>query len=235
MEWDNLRDEGTELPSSTTGPITKHVDRVWLYNPLHDYESAWWVAVWFVFSSKPEGVTDTVMKKAYDKVYHDRTSTFLGGMIAQTCASLPPVLQPLGDVLVKMRNVLVDAYQSFEDSFDGSETLLVFGKLAPYFLELVVIAEGLSDITPTIPDMKLKTAEAEFDAATVEEGQGQQPMEQKEEAGEQPMAIDDPSVGAETGRRVLGKRARGGSPSQVDRALKRKKFDDEQTVELYIL
>jgi len=171
------------------------------------------------------------MEEARDKVYHSQNTTFVGGTIAQASPLLPPVLRPLGDVLVKMRNVLVGAYRSFEDSFDGSETLLVFGKLMPYFLELMDIAKGLSDITPMVPDMRLKTAEAEFDAATVEEGQGQQATEKKGEAGKQPMAIDDFLVGAETGSPVLGKRARGDSPPQVDRALGREKFN-EQTVEL---
>jgi len=171
------------------------------------------------------------MTKAYYKLYRNRTSTFVAGTIAQACVLLPPVLQPLGRVLVGMRNILADAYRSFEDSFDGSETLLVFRKLKPYFLALVDLAQGL-DITPVTLNTKLRTAEAEFDAATVEEGQGKQATEQKGGTAEQQMAVDDPSVGAETGSRVLGKRARGDSLPQVDHALKREKFDDEQTVEL---
>jgi len=208
----------------------KNINRIWLYNPLHDYESVWWVAVWFVFSSKPEGVPDSVMKNAHDEVYSNRFSTFGLGTIAQACELLPQVLEPLGGVLVEMRNILADAYRSFEESFNGSEMLLVFGKLEPWILRLVHLAHNM-DVTPVIPGMKLKTAEAEFDAVEVGEDEGQQAMEQEGGAGGQSVAVDDPFVSTETGGSVLGKRVWAGSSPEVDRALRRGKFVDEQTIE----
>ena len=45
---------------------SKPIIRAFLHNPLHDYESVWWTAVLFIFSSKPKGVPEDVMvmKKA---------------------------------------------------------------------------------------------------------------------------------------------------------------------------
>jgi len=170
------------------------------------------------------------MKTAHDQVYSNRSLTFGLGTIEQACASLPQVLRPLGRVLVEMRNILANAYRSFEESFDGSGMLLVFEELLPHLVELVRLANKL-DVVLVTPGMKLKTAEAEFDAVEVGEGQRQRAMKQEGEAGGQPVAVDNPFVSAETGGSVLGKRARAGSPPQVDRALRREKFGDEQTME----
>ena len=43
-------------------------------------------------------------------IYGDRGSTFALGMIEDVCTLLPGVLQPLGDVLVEMMKILLDAY-----------------------------------------------------------------------------------------------------------------------------
>ena len=50
------------------------------------------------------------MKKAQNTIYGDRGSTFALGMIEDVCTLLPGVLQPLGDVLVEMMKILLDAY-----------------------------------------------------------------------------------------------------------------------------
>ena len=109
----------------------KHTDRIWLYNPLHDYESIWWIAVWAIFSSKPNGVANDVMEKSHYSVYRNRLSAFASATIVQACKLLPDELQPLGKVLVRMRIILVHAYRSYEKSFDGSKILRVFTKLMP--------------------------------------------------------------------------------------------------------
>ena len=95
-------------------------ERTFLCNPLHDYESVWWTAVWYVFYCEPDGVAGRTMEEARDSVYKDRMRTFAFGGIETSCRLLPTVLQPLGEVLVMMKGVLVDAYLSFEGSFDGS-------------------------------------------------------------------------------------------------------------------
>ena len=49
-------------------------DRIFHYNSLHDYESTWWIAVWFVFCCRPEGTTEEEMRKARDAVYESRAA-----------------------------------------------------------------------------------------------------------------------------------------------------------------
>jgi len=98
---------------------------MWM-NQLHDYESLWWIAVWFVICCKPEGVAEHAMKQTYDEAYGDRLTTLRCGGNHRACRLLPQVVEPLAEVLGDMGDDLVRAYDSFEDSFDGSETLLVF-------------------------------------------------------------------------------------------------------------
>jgi hypothetical protein len=113
----------TEPPKGHDGTIGSAVDpcdRIFLHNPLHDYESVWWIAIWFVFHCEPKGVADAVMEEARNYAFHDRTVTFLTSGGEQAWKRLPEMLQPLGKVLVKMKRILADAYRSFEDGFDGS-------------------------------------------------------------------------------------------------------------------
>jgi hypothetical protein len=226
----------TKSSGGTTGSVINLKPRIWLHNPLHDYESAWWVAVWFVFHCKPEGVSDTVMEEARGMVYQNRTSTFAVGRIKQACELLPAVLQPLGEVLVEMRNILANAYRSFEETFDGSKMSAVFKGLRPCLKRLAELARGLT-ATLTVLRGKLKTVEAVFHTAAPTEEECQevhQVMEREGGAGGEPVEVDNPFLVRETGDVVSRKRGRGGSPLQVDRALTRRRFDDEQTVELWI-
>jgi len=208
-----------------------HYSRIFLHNPLHDYESVWWIAVWFVFHCKPAGVADSVMEEARWEVDRDRILTLsLASVIRRACRLLPPVLRPLGEVLVRMRRILVRAYRSFEESFDGSGMLSVFEELKPCLQNLAELARGLVVAPPVLP-RKLNIEELEFGAAALEGkwGQwGQQAIEQGG-AGGSPMAVDDPSVGAEQDS-VLGKRRRADSLPQVDSVL-REKPEHEATAE----
>jgi len=143
-------------PEDTTGgddgteSTIDHDSRIFLHNPLHDYESVWWIAVWFVFYCKPVGVADSVMEEARQEAVRSRTSTFVSGFVKRACSLLPPVLRPLGKVLVKMRHILVRAYWSFEESFDGSRMLSVFEELKPCLRNLVELAQGLTSM-PSVP------------------------------------------------------------------------------------
>ena len=226
-EWDELEGsaQGTKLPSRKTELTIKHADRIWLYNPLHDYESIWWIAVWAVFSSKPKGVSEDVMKKARYGVYPDRSSAFVSATIAQACDLLPDELQPLGKVLVQMNIILVDAYRSFEKSFDGSKMLSVFKELRPCLQDLTKLAQKL-DVMPGVLGRRSEAVEAELDAVALDEEQGQQgrqAMRQKGKAREQPVAAESTSVIAEPGGPMLGKRGRADPPPQSDRVLRQKR------------
>ena len=201
-------EQRAESPKGGGDAIGQTVNRIFLYNPLHDYESVWWIAVWLVFYYKPFGVADHVMKKARDAVYEDRTATFLGGHISSACSLLPGVLRPLGEALVDMRDVLADAYRSFERSFDGSRILLVFQDLKRCLKRLMGQARGL-DARPPVLKQKVNAEEVRcFDAVALGEEHGR--------AGRQPMDID--SVQEEGV--ALGKKTREDSPLMVDRVLR---------------
>ena len=199
--------------------------RTFLHNPLHDYESVWWTAVWFVFHCKPNGVAGGVMEEARNDVFSNRSLTFLATGSEQAWELLPEVLQPLGKVLAEMKGILRDAYLSFEKSFDGSEMLLVFPKLRECLRRLVDGAQGL-DVTPPVQPRKLGAGTGQHGAVTFEEQgkQGQRTMKQEGGAGGEPMAVDTLTAGAGTGESVSGKRVQSGSPPQVNRTSKKKKL-----------
>lgn len=121
------------------------------------------------------------MKEAHDNVYQNRSSTFAANAIGQACQLLPKVLQPLGNILVKMRNLLANAYRSFEKSFNGSAILLVFEGLRECLQLLVKEAGSLTaTVPPPNPNQRLNAEEAkQFDAVTLEEKQCQRMAEQE--------------------------------------------------------
>ena len=121
-------------------------ERIFLQNPLHDVsESVWWIAIWFVFYSRPEEAADNVMEEARGKVYEDRSLLFLvAGAFRRACKLLPKVFEPLGEIPVKMNSLLADAYRSFERSFDCSKMLDIFPHLRRYLQLLVKRAPPVS-------------------------------------------------------------------------------------------
>ena len=209
IERTRVSGTGTESPGSgddTVGQAVDRIKRIFLHNPLHDFESVWWIAVWFVFCCRPSGLPDDVMHAAYDAVYKDRFGTLCGGGIRVACGLLPNILQPLGDVLVEMRHVLIYAYRTFEQSFDGSSILPVFQRLRTCLERLVGLTFGL-DVKPPALNQKLNVEMVKyFDAVALEEEQ--------EGAGGEPMDIDCAQGGV-----VLGKETRGDSLSRADRML----------------
>jgi hypothetical protein len=223
----------TEPPKGHDGTIGSAVDpcdRIFLHNPLHDYESVWWIAVWFVFHCEPKGVADAVMEEARNYAFHDRTVTFLTSGGEQAWKRLPEVLQPLGKVLVKMKRILADAYRSFEDDFDGSGMLLVFPKLREHLQLLAEHAQGLA-VTPLVLRHRWNVEEVRlFDAVEEQEQQRQQTMEQMAGTGGQPTDADNLLLQVEGN--ALGKRTRDDSPPKIDRASRREKFNDGPSADL---
>ena len=146
--------EPPEDDDDTTDPVVAlGAGQTFRYNPIHDYESVWWVAVWFVFCCRHKGAiddeTDDKMERARNAVYQDREIAFCGGYIEDACLLLPTTLQPLGTVLVGMRETLVNAYMAFEGSFDGSKILSVHKKLEPQLFRLLQRARDLVVEPPT--------------------------------------------------------------------------------------
>ena len=213
------RGQRTEPPDSDddmTGSTVEHADRIFFQNPLHDYESVWWIAVWFVFHSEPEGVTEDVMEEARDRVYRNRSSSFFSGSFKTACRSLPEVLRPLGETLVEMKRLLVYAYTSFEESFDGSEMLDIFPNLRRCLQLLARRAQGLDVTTPGFRRTLNAEEVKQFDAVALG-------WEQRGEG--QPKDAGDPSI--RDG--MLGKRTRTNSSPEIHVA-KRGKFEDRLTV-----
>lgn len=211
------RAELSEDGKATDEPVDP-IKRVFLHNPLHDYESVWWIAIWFVFSCEPEGVDKHVMERARDKVYKSRYATLVGNALRFACDLLPAVLKPLGEVLAKIRNILVEAYKSFEGSFDGSEMLLVFKQLERLLLVLKERASGLAAKPPIQTRMLNAEGMKQFDAVALEEEQGQRMAEHEGGRGGHPTVADDPPHEDA----VWGKRTRADLPSEVDRVLRPK-------------
>ena len=198
------------------------VKRIFLQNPLHDYESVWWIVIWFVFYCEPEGVSKHVMELARHEVYRNRYATLLGGAIAQAYHFLPAVLRPLGEVLVEIRYILTEAYKSFEESFDGSEMLLVFEELRNHLLTLEERAKGLAVKSPIQSRTLGVEGMEQFDLVPFEEEQDWRMAEHEGGAGGQPPVADDPSTDVQLEDTVLGKRTRADPPPKVDRVLRPK-------------
>ena len=218
----------TEPPKGhdgTAGSAVDSRDRIFLHNPLHDYESVWWIAVWFVFHCEPEGVADAAMEEAHNRVFLGRSAIFLTRGSEQAWGLLPEVLQPLGKVLTKMKRTLADAYRSFEDCFDGSGMLLVFPMLREHLQLLAERAQGLA-VTPLVLRHRWNVVEVRlFDAVEEQEQQGQQAMEQMAGTGGRPADADNLLLRVEGN--ALGKRTRDDSPlPKIDRAPRREKFND---------
>ena len=218
MDDDGLPEGDEDGIQSPVGPPK----RTFLHNPLHDYESVWWIAVWLLFCCKPEGVADGVMEQAHDRVYKNRLKTFQARVFENICGSLPVVLRPLSKVLAEMRNTLVVAYRLFESTFDGSRMLLVFQKLKKSLLRLEKRAQGLA-VKPSIQNLRLNIeGVGQFDAVVLGEEQGwegRSVAEHKERVGEQSTCIDEPPISARQQDSALGKRP-ADSPSKANRVLK---------------
>jgi hypothetical protein len=199
--------------------------RTWLHNPLHDYESIWWIAVWFVFHSSPNGVAEDVMEKARSELYKDRTVTFAMSGFNSALLALPKELRDLGQVLNAMRVVLVKACISFEKTFEGSKMLDVYQDLRPHLEGMVDAARGLT-ARPKNLGGRLKEETGFIVAAPGEEDQ--QTAERGEEA--QRVEDDDPFLGSDVGESrdsELRKRKRISLESPLETHARRKKFDDE--------
>ncbi|KAF9646538.1 hypothetical protein BDM02DRAFT_3270901 [Thelephora ganbajun] len=190
---------------NATRPDMEHTERIFLHNPLHDYESVWWIVVWFVFHYRPAGVANDIASQTRAEVYKNRFTAFTGeGVFKEICEGLPQVLQPLGEILAWMRHLLVEAYQTFEENFDGSKMLSVVGEFRDCLLNLRVRAQGLDVevqeaplVLPNRPDVDefdvVELPETDRDKLEVMEGE-EEGGEACYEAGNHLLQVDDPFV-----------------------------------------
>ena len=116
--------------------------KLFLYNPLHDYES-----VWFVLHSKFEGVSDDALGEVQAKVYKYRHHTFSVGFPA-LCQDFPSTIKPFCEPLKMMNYYLTRTYRTFEETFEGSDMLSIAGFLKQCLSILEERARGMSAALP---------------------------------------------------------------------------------------
>jgi len=104
-------------------------ERIFLHNPLHDYESVWWIATWALFRCQPKSFESEESEDrrmcAMEEIFgnHRTTVMVVSGPFRNYKESLPDALHPLFDTLEVFRGVLTAAYRDYEKSFDGSTIL----------------------------------------------------------------------------------------------------------------
>jgi len=153
-----------------TKSFTEFTDhRIFLYTPLHDYESVWWIATWVIFSCRPDSTKDDAT--ARNGLFSDRASSFsLRHVFRGICGSLPKALRPLVEPLDKMRHTLLAKYWEYEESFDGSCILDVVPALIECLQDLVEAAKAIEIeplcVSPTVErsDMLIDMREDEGNA-----------------------------------------------------------------------
>lgn len=108
--------------------------RIFLYTPLHDYESVWWIATWVLLRCRPKSVDPKELDRLaqsrepstiqiFDEKRDREHALMVPGVFSTLKESLPRVLHPLFAILEVFRQELVRVYQEYEESFDGSTIL----------------------------------------------------------------------------------------------------------------
>ena len=105
--------------------------RTFLYTPLHDYESVWWIATWVLFKCRPKSLgpeeLDYTTQSQHPSIFYDKAdrehAILAPGVFIALKESLPRTLHPLFEILEVFRKNLVRVYREYEESFDGSVIL----------------------------------------------------------------------------------------------------------------
>jgi len=127
--------------------------RIFLYTPLHDYESVWWIATWVLFRCQPKSLTLeeldqlTQPRDSVLRIFDDRTDREHAIMVPEVFltlkGSLPRILYPLFEILEVFRQELVRAYQEYEESFDG---LIILRNVESFHLCLEELAKVATQV-----------------------------------------------------------------------------------------
>jgi hypothetical protein len=114
------------LPQDTKldGGSDTQVPSPFRYNPLHDLESIWWIAIYFIINhearyiSGPEfqAVTPTQRALARRLFYSQssRNSALVGTLLDDSVAALSPCVQHVARILLRLRSELVSCYKDCE-------------------------------------------------------------------------------------------------------------------------
>jgi hypothetical protein len=125
-----------EFGDYTLRPPPPRPKRIFLHNPLHDYEPIWWIAVWFPFCSHLNGLSKGKGESLRHMVYANRGLTLSSETVHSACELLLEALRLAGEALNEMRVLLCDAYRQLEQAFDGAGILGIFTKFRRLLLEL---------------------------------------------------------------------------------------------------
>lgn len=170
----------------TTTPDNDHPIR---YNPLHDLESLWWIAVYFLLKRETvsDGVVHPTAQKIEDSVHElftsgsDRHSFFTSGEIMELSTHVHPKLSSAVIILNKIRVGLVNAYTTLERNLTQDVTVDVSNCKLYSFMgtQFMAIAESAGDILlrpretsnaePSNPPSSNSTASADSDIPLVDE------------------------------------------------------------------
>ena len=102
--------------------------RIFVYTPLHDYESVWWIATWVLFKCRPKSLSpeelDHYARSQEPSIFDNKTDRehviLAPGVFLALKGLLPSTLHPLFETLEVFRKNLVRVYREYEESFDGS-------------------------------------------------------------------------------------------------------------------
>ncbi|KAF9642526.1 hypothetical protein BDM02DRAFT_3193080 [Thelephora ganbajun] len=185
-------------------------ERIILHNPLHDYESVWWIATWVVFSCRPKDLDDVIrehQKAAWGGLFGDRSTAFISDKFPRH-KELPEMLHLLLHHLDEMKKTLISAYKSYEKSFDGSPMLDVVPILTPHLHDLAHAAETIEIEELTVPST------VERSTMKIEVGDGTNPPPQTLTSEAEPGTIDlfRSRVRVVESTLIKGKRGRSFSP-----------------------
>lgn len=156
-------------------------DRVFLYTPLHDYESVWWIATWVIFSCRLNTSEDDATVR--NGLPSNRADFFSIPYIFGRCSMLlPKKLHPLVRILDEMRMALLKKYREYEKDFDSPCILDAVPDLIQYLQKLVKAAQAINikplRVLPTVErsDMLINVQESEsegngFKGGKVEAGE----------------------------------------------------------------
>ena len=109
---DELLEQSGQRPVQTP-PFNHHY--------LHDLESLWWIAIWAIFTTKPESDEEYILCESFDKIFPsqvdsmgERMSFFTSKqMFMHHTRKLHSTFQPIVQLLNTLRQVLVESYQDF--------------------------------------------------------------------------------------------------------------------------
>lgn len=135
-------DESQKAPS-------KAVDVVFRYNPLHDYESLWWVSVYFLFNKSIKAV-DQALPPPHD---HSQQRSFAADIFYSLCGrqvalmnhymfqkavmSLSPALAKFSKSINVLRTRIVDRYSDIEKNIQNVPSSTAAGEVPIDFIKIL--------------------------------------------------------------------------------------------------